>query len=385
MSNERLGIDIKEVVIIPAGKKAKQAAENFERVGVKILCMCDNDENVQNKPYKGIPIISVEEAAKTFSTDYFYLAIMDSDMQWKLRRQLIQNGVAEDKIREYQYHEYAERLPESEYPEEIKRIYEQASGKKLDYNNVRTFNEKVQWLSAYDRNPLKTKLADKYAVREWVGKLIGSKYLIPLLGVWDRFDEIDFSVLPSSFVLKCNHGCGYNIIVRNKDEFDIENAKIKIEKWMKENYAFKAYFEPHYKNIIPKIICEKYLENNNSNLYDYKFHCFNGRPEYVYIVKNRNKEEKVKERNYDIKWNPQEFTYNNNSLEELIDEKPEKLDEMISIAEKLSADFKYVRVDLYYLNNNEIKFGEMTFTPCGGMAKWNPEKYDIIMGEKIRL
>lgn len=383
-----LGREIKRIVIIPAGGKAREVADQMLRIGINVLCMCDNGLDLQGKKYKHIPVISIEEATKRYAGEFFYLTVNSEAIRATLKEQLMSCGISEERIRTYLYSDYASNLEEVDYPGEIKRIYKAAMGKELDYDHVRTFTEKIQWLRAYEygRNPIYTKLADKYEVRSWVKSRVGKKYLIPLIGVWDDFDDIDIKKLPNTFVLKCNHGCGFTIIVHQKEKADWIMIKEKIERWMTINYAFAGWLELQYKNIIPKIICEQYLENSNGNLYDYKFHCFNGKPEYVYIVKNRNnKMENTKERNYDMHWNPQEFTYNMNELDESIDDCPDNFNEMVEVATKLCKGFKYVRVDLYRLNNGEIYFGEMTFTPSGGLVRWRPEEMDLIMGDKILL
>lgn len=385
---KEIGQEIKRIVIIPAGKKAEEVADQMLRIGVKVLCMCDNDSKKWGEKHIHIPVISVEEAIGKYAGEYFYLTVNSKVIQKALKEQLISGGISEEKIRIYFYGDYASNLDEESYPEEIKRLYKAAMGKELDYDHVRTFTEKIQWLRAYeyDRNPIYTKLTDKYEVRSWVESRVGKKYLIPLIGVWDDFDDIDFKKLPDAFVLKCNHGCGFNIIVQQKEKANWVMIKKTINQWMTMNYAFAGWLELQYKNIIPKIICEQYLENGNGNLYDYKFHCFNGKPEYVYTVKNRNdKSEHTKERSYDMNWNPQEFTYNGNELDESIDERPDNFSEMVEVATKLCEGFKYVRVDLYRLNTGEIYFGEMTFTPSGGLVRWEPEEMDSIMGSKLLL
>lgn len=384
---QAIGREIKQIVIIPAGEKAREVADQMLRIGVKILCMCDNASETWGGKHADILVISVEEAIRIYAEEYFYLSVDSEAVRKALKKQLMSGGISEERIRTYSYSDYASNLEEVNYPKEIKRLYETAMGKKLDYHNVRTFTEKIQWLKAYEygRNSIYTKLTDKYEVRSWVESRVGKKYLIPLIGVWDNFDDITIKKLPDSFVLKCNHGCGFNIIVRQKEKADWIMIKEKIRKWMTTNYAFE-WLELQYKNIIPKIICEQYLENSDGNLYDYKFHCFNGKPEYVYMVKNRSNElEHTKERSYDMNWNPQKFTYNGNELAESIDECPDNFHEMVEVAAKLCKGFKYVRVDLYRLNNGEIYFGEMTFTPCSGLAKWKPEEMDLMMGDKILL
>lgn len=281
--------------------------------------------------------------------------------------------------REIDYKYYKGLHPESYYGA-LKDWFKKSSGKTLDLENPQTFNEKIQWLKLYDSTPIKTQLADKYLVRDWVKERIGQKYLVPLLGVWDKFDDIDFDMLPAKFVLKANHGCGWNIIVREKSTFDKSAARNKFNEWLNTNYAFVNGLELHYKDISPKIIAEPYLENGNNDLYDYKIFCFNGEPLYVFVYSER--QTSLKCNIYDLDWNLQPFRPHSNFGQV---PKPEMMETMISLAEKLSCGFLLVRVDFYILGNESVKFSELTFTPASGGYSWEPPEYDLILGQMITL
>lgn len=272
-------------------------------------------------------------------------------------------------------------LDESDLPELLKKWYKKRTGKILNLENPQTFNEKIQWLKLYDNSPLKTRLADKYLVREWIEEKIGKDYLIPLLGVWDNFDEIDFDKLPDKFVLKANHGCAWNIIVKDKSKFDKKKAKKKFDKWMKRNYAYKAGFEMQYKDIPPKITAEAFISDSKGELNDYKILCFNGKPQFIWIDQGRytHRTENI----YDTKWNLQPFllTYEN-SKEEV--PPPKNLEKMIELAEILSKDFALVRVDFYNVDG-KIYFGEMTFTSASGVDVFKPEEYNLKLGQMLEL
>ncbi len=277
-------------------------------------------------------------------------------------------------------YKYYEGLHPENYLCALKNWFKKYAGKTLDLENPQTLNEKIQWLKLYDSTPLKTQLTDKYLAREWVKERIGEKYLIPLLGTWDKFDEIDFDRLPAKFVLKANHGCGWNIIVKDKNTFDKAAAREKFNKWLNTNFAFVNGLELHYKDIFPKIIAEQYLENDNGYLYDYKVLCFNGKPHFILVDIERHTNHK---RNvYDLDWNIQPFS--NYPKFETID-KPDNLDEMIFLAKTLSKDFALVRVDFYLLNDGSLKFGELTFTPASGQLWWDPPEYDLVLGQMITL
>jgi hypothetical protein len=278
----------------------------------------------------------------------------------------------------YRYHE---SLVPDRYPEALKAWYKQVTGRTLDLDRPRTFNEKIQWLKLFDSTPLKTRLTDKYLVRDWVKEKIGSKYLTDLLGVWHRFDDIDFDRLPEKFVLKATHGCGWNMMV-DKRTFDRAAAKRKFDRWLNTNYAFVFGLELQYKNLQPRIIAEAYLENSKGDLYDYKIWCFSGRAEYIMFLAERSL--RLKMAFYDRQWNLLPVVY----LPTRYDcsaAKPDNLEEMIDIAEILSKEFAHVRVDLFRLNDGTIKFGEMTFTSASGTCGWSPPEYDEILGRLIDI
>lgn len=276
---------------------------------------------------------------------------------------------------------YYEDLFTNKYEKELKLWYKERTGEELNLQNPKTFNEKIQWMKLYDSTPLKTRLADKYLVREWVAEKIGEEYLIPLLGVWDSFEDIDFDKLPERFVLKANHGYNWNYIVKDKSTFDKNDARAKFAEWLNTNFAFKG-LEIQYMNIPPKIIAEEYLENGDSDLYDYKVFCFGGKAESIMYLSER--KQGLKMAFFDLEWHKLPFTYSYPRNEADI-AKPKNLDLLIKLAEKLSAGFPHVRVDFYILNDGSLKFGEMTFTTANGMCKWNPPEQNRIYGDLIKL
>ncbi len=273
-------------------------------------------------------------------------------------------------------------LNELQYRDELAKWYRARTGDCLDFNNPVTFTQKIQWSKFYDRNPLKTLLADKYLVRDWVKNKVGSSYLVPLLGVWDSFDEIDFSKLPNKFVLKCNHGSGWNEIVENKNSLDLKKCKIKFDKWMSENFAYKAGFELHYGKITPKIIAEEYMENDGGDINDYKFYCFDGKVKFVHFLTGR--KTNLRMAFFDREWKKQRFVHDHPLIRENV-QKPVSFDEMLKVAELLSFGFSYVRVDLYCLNDGSIKFGEMTFSPASGTQNWRPRSVNYMLGSLWHL
>lgn len=264
----------------------------------------------------------------------------------------------------------------------IKLQYLIMMGEKLNLKNPKTFNEKIQWLKLHDRNPLYTELADKYAVRGYVSRVIGEEYLIPLIAVYNSVDEIRWDELPNQFVLKCTHSCGKNIICENKEKLDIRDAKKKLRKWMKKNFFWHGR-EWAYKNIRPRIICEQYMvDESGTELKDYKIFCFNGKPRFIQVDFNRFRGHK---RNvYTVDWQYLDLSYNYPNQASTHIEKPKKLDEMLRCAAKLSSEFPFVRTDFYSIDE-QIYIGELTFYPANGMSRFNPKEYDYILGEWLNL
>lgn len=283
---------------------------------------------------------------------------------------------------ELKNYDYYKSLKPTEYRAELILWYYNKTNKFLNLDNPRTYNEKIQWMKLYDTTPIKTRLADKYLVREWVAERIGEEFLVPIYGVWNNFNDITFEKLPKQFVLKANHGCGWNLIVTDKDQLNYSDAKKKFDTWLNTNFAFKYGLELQYRDIEPKIIAEKYLENSNGDLYDYKFWCFNGKVEYIMVITERRKGPKMAffNRNWDRLNMSYNFEINQNKIP-----KPQNLKKMIKLAEKLGEGFPHVRVDFYCPSDGKIYFGEMTFTSASGVCKWNLPEWDIKLGSLIML
>lgn len=280
----------------------------------------------------------------------------------------------------YKIHRYC---PDDKRPLAMKDWFYEHTGEQLDLDNPQTYNQKIQWLKLYDSTPVKARLSDKYQVREWIKEKIGEEYLIPLLGVWDNFDDIDFNKLPDKFALKCNHGSGYNIIVKDKSKLDLAAVRRKVNEWMNEDYSFKSGFELQYTLIPRKIVIEQYIENKNDDLYDYKFWCFDGEVKYIEFISGRYTNQK-KLAFYDINWQKQNFLSDRAVLDDEVIEKPDNFDLMVKLAETLSKGFNHVRVDFYDVNN-KIYFGEMTFTTSSGVCPWQPKEEDLEFGKMIKL
>lgn len=267
----------------------------------------------------------------------------------------------------------------------LKRTYRAIMGKELNLKSLKTFNEKLQWLKLYDRNPMYTMMVDKLAVKDYISKKLGIEYIIPTLGVWDSFEEIDFNSLPRQFVLKCTHDSGGLVICREKSKLDIEAAKRKIQVSLKRNFYYPSREWP-YKNVKPQIIAEKYMtdDENSDGFTDYKFFCFNGRVDCVMVCLERHTGDtkfyffdsdwKLKRLNKRGKEAPENFTI----------PKPTCMDEMFRLAAILSEGIPFVRVD-FYQSNGHIYFGELTFYPDGGFDSNYLLETDLYFGKQLDL
>mgnify|MGYP001971359802 CR=1 FL=1 len=251
------------------------------------------------------------------------------------------------------------------------------SYKKLNFSDPQNFSEKLNYLKKFYRNKFANTVADKVRVRSYVKDRIGKKYLVPLIKIYNNASEIDFNELPQKFILKTNHGSGWNIICENKNLLDEQVVKRKFERWLSWN-AYYLFREWQYKSINPKILCEKLLEYE---IKDYKVYCFHGKPEYIQVDSGRfsNHTRII----YNTNWVRQDFSILYPAGDDKI-EKPKKLNEMLSISEKLSQDFIFSRIDLY-INENNIFFGEITLHPEGGICPIFPSKADKIFSDKLKL
>ena len=259
----------------------------------------------------------------------------------------------------------------------IKKIYKQMMGKELDLKNPKTFNEKLQWLKLYDRKKEYTKMVDKYEAKEYVANIIGDEYIIPTIGIYNSFDEIDFDKLPKQFVMKCTHDSGGNVVCRDKSKLNIEEAKEKIN-----NYYWK-WREWPYKHVKPRIIIEEYMEDKKTKeLRDYKFFCFDGKAKFMFIATDRLIHE-TKFNYYDMNFKLLPFIQHYPNDKRKI-EKPKNFDKMKKLAEKLSKGIPQIRVDFYEING-KVYFGELTFCHFAGVTPFEPEEWDYKLGEYIKL
>lgn len=268
---------------------------------------------------------------------------------------------------------------------ELKYLYK--FRKKLNLENPKTFNEKIQWRIIHDRKNIYTQLADKYLVREYVKNKIGENYLIKILGVYKDPSEVEYDKLPNRFVMKCNHDAGSVIICLDKKKFDINKVNKKLNFFLKRNFYYFSR-EWHYKNIKPLIICEEFKPIFEKDRFgnelpeDYKLHCFNGEVKFLEVQFNRF-DGKRRINIYDPDWNLLEFKMGSKNVNYYV-EKPIQLEEMKKLARILSREFDYCRVD-FYISEEKVYFGEITFTPCSGFDKFQPKEWDYKIGQMWEL
>ena len=274
-------------------------------------------------------------------------------------------------------------IPDSLY---LKSLFKKTFDKELDLSNPISMNEKLQWLKLYDKNPIYTKLVDKCEAKKIVSRIIGKQYIIPTIGIYDKFKDIDFDRLPNQFVIKCAHDSGSVIVCKDKKSINYDYIEEYISKKLKKNYYWVAREWP-YKNVKPRIIIEEYIcDDGREDLFDYKFYCFHGKPFVVLVCIDR-QIGKTKYYFFDRNWELKR--YNKNGVEAPNDftiKKPKNMDEMFLIAEKLAmySEAPFVRIDLYS-KQEKIYFGEFTFYPNAGFDKNRLPEIDRLFGDMIDL
>ena len=274
-----------------------------------------------------------------------------------------------------------DRLPDRRF---LQMKYERAFNAKLRIDNPVTFNEKLQWLKLYDRKLEYTVMVDKYKAREYVAEKIGAQYLIPLIGVWDSLDEIDFSALPDQFAMKCNHNSGLGMcICADKSKLDIAKVKKGLKRGLKQDYYLTGREWP-YQDVPRRIVAEQFLKSDAGGLTDYKIHCFGGVPKFILVCRDRFSESGLTEDFYTAEWERMDLKRPHIPNAKVPMDKPEKLAEMLTLAEKLSRDIPFLRVD-FYLVEGKIYFSELTFFPASGFEGFDPPEWDQTFGDWLTL
>ncbi len=278
------------------------------------------------------------------------------------------------------FHKY-DAMQDNEY---LERKYEATMGSRLELTHPKRFNEKIQWLKLYNRNPEYITMVDKYKVKDYVAEIIGDEYIIPTLGVWDDPNEIDFDVLPNQFVLKCNHNSGLGMyICRDKSEMDIRKVKKDLRKGLKQDYYLTGREWP-YKDVERKIIAEMYISNGEDGLTDYKVHNFNGVPRFILVCKDRFKSSGLTEDFFSTTWEHLEVKRPKNRYSSESIAQPDELKEILELSAKLSKNIPFVRAD-FYIVNHKVYFSELTFFPASGFEPYEPDEWDYTFGDYLTL
>lgn len=372
----------KKIIIYGAGVIGKIVKHHIKKIddNIEIFCFLITDKSNAADFIDDIPVYEIKDVKEYFADSIVYIAISSIFHDEIIK--LLEDYNFKNYIK-INLFEFYKQMKSEEYLEELKIWFKVKVGRELNINNPITINEKIQWLKLFDQREIKTILSDKYLVKNWVADKIGKEYVVPLLGVWDKSEDIDFNCLPDKFVIKANNGWSQNIIVKNKDSILSSKNEI-IEKtgdWLKLNYAFNNGFELQYLNIEPKIFAEQFLEQLAGDFVDYKFLCFNGEPKIVFVdhaSKTKNHTRNV----LTVDWDSLPFEIELKKLNIEI-KRPKNFDKMIEIAKILSRDFYFVRVDLYNIDG-KIYFGEMTFTPTSGYHICDLES-DTFLGQFLKL
>lgn len=265
----------------------------------------------------------------------------------------------------------------------LKILYKLVFDKDLNLINPQTFNEKIQWLKINDRKEIYTKMVDKYEAKNYVADIIGKEYIIPTIGIYNKLSDIDLSKLPDKFVMKCTHDSGGLIICKDKKQLNFNKEKKKIAKSLKRNFYYSGREWP-YKNVKPRIIVEKYMEESDKKeLKDYKLFCFNGIPQIVLVCSERYSSKNMCETWFDMNWNLIDVVESGHRIDTTISQ-PKKFKEMIALSKKLSNGIPFIRVDWYEIKG-KLYFGELTFYPASGFEKFEPEEWNYILGKWLQL
>ncbi len=298
---------------------------------------------------------------------------------------IIKNIFSKGGIHYLQYY-YARMLRNTQFVSDefyVKSVYWTAFKEPLNLEKPLTYSEKLQWLKLYYKDPRQTLMVDKYAVKDYIKNTIGAQYVVPVLGKWDKVEDIDWNRLPNRFVIKCNHDSGGLVICKDKSKFDFESAKKKLRKSLGRNLYYGTREWP-YKDVKPCIFAEEYLEDEYGELRDYKFFCFDGVPKALFIATDRQREDKETTFDFfDMDLNHLPFT-NGHPNANPYPAPPKSYEQMKELASVLSKGFPHVRVDFYEINGQPV-FGELTFFHWGGIKPFDPKEWDYKFGEWIKL
>lgn len=378
--NERLCAN--GVIVFGAGVVGKSTMYMLRNSGVSVTHCFDNDCNKWGMKLFGSLVCEMPRL--TGKDMPVLVAVEDSKLKREIREQCLKLGYEQIyEIDGTQLRWWIDCLPDREY---LELQFYLRIGKKLDINYPKTFNEKLQWLKLYDRNPQYIRMTDKIEAKKYVAEMIGEQYIIPTLGKWDKFEEIDFRNLPNEFVLKCTHDSGSATIITDKERIDYQFLKQKYEKALCTNH-YDMGREWNYKDVKPRIMAEKYIGRANrfkGDIVDYKLMCFNGKVKCSFTCTKRFLgRDGLRVTFYDTDWRKMPFERHYASDNEEVP-KPESYDEMVRLAERLAEGIPFVRIDFYEMGKKPY-FGEITLYPGSGFEEFTPEEWDRKLGDWVQL
>lgn len=371
----------RKIIIFGAGNAGRELADILSYKGFKVDGFIDNDRKKQGTKVGNIEVTAPGKAAYAAA---YIVAVENNDVCSQLVKQLLQLDINEKDIFVFNrsvYLDYLRSAGKREIEFCLNKMCCDVFGEDFDMYHPRTYNEIINWEKTNVHDERRTRLTDKVLVRDWVEKKIGKEYLNRVYAVFDNENEIDFRKLPKQYVLKLNNGSGRNIIVKDSSSVNEKEIVEKLRLWRTDNFAFHS-FEMHYRDIVPKIICEEYMEGIAEELYDYNIYCFHGEPEYIWCIKGSHREG-CQATFYDREWKRQEFSYGY-PLDPITAPRPERLEKMLELSRVLAKEFEHVRVDWYVLASGDIRFGEMSFSSWSGLCKFEPEKYDRLLGDLVK-
>lgn len=367
--------DIGRLVIRPYLNKEKE---------YDLLCFAVSDRKGNRENIYGIPVFEIGQLIE-HKEDAAVLIGVSEKFQQEVVDTVERCGFKNIYFPVYDRKDYSDyrKTEEYQYKDELSKWYMERTGQRFDWKSLRTYNEKLQWIKLYDCIEEKRVLSDKYQVRNYVREKIGERYLVPLLGCWDSFEQIQFDVLPAQFVLKCTHGPGWSWIVKDKTQLDMQQIKQQFESWMLLDYAYISGFGMGYKNLVPKIIAEEKIEGvNNEELGEYGVYVFDGRARIVQVDIQRSANRR---RNlYSRDWEYLQYGIGYPTAPDIRMDKPEYLEGLIELSEKLCSGFRHVRVD-FYSDGRKIYFNKMVFVPGNGVEEFTSKKFAMQMGSWILL
>lgn len=390
-----------KVCIFGAGINGRTwAYDILTAAGFTINFYCDNNLETGTEIQKNVFIDSLEQLYNLSNDVLVFIAVSERN-QDTIHKQLAESGI--NNIIDMGYEFYQEFMDDillennsnvlKKYElvvddrKYLERQFRLRCGYELNLDQPHTFNEKIQWLKINVRDPQYSMMADKIAVKSFVSDIVGKKYVLPILGIWESAEDIDISALPDEFVLKCNHNSGLGMyICRDKKALNWSSVKNEINAGLKQNYYLYGR-EWCYKNIKPKVFAEPLLKDGKHIVpEDYKIYCFNGKPKYIVVFHNRFDEtKKLYESVYDLSWNKLNVSFDNNfAISDWGISKPDCLDEMLDVCGKLCKNMKMSRID-FYIVDEKVYFGEITLYTASGFAPMIPEEIDLRLGEQLIL